>query len=244
VETNFPDNAETSKEGQMFRYAASFYLFTLFFFNGCVRRDSADTKTQIAASSAFDWGHFIMSIIPVNISDSPDPDSDPQICLFEVNWDYEWPSNPKMWPAIYAKHINTWSFDKSYIRNYNANNPNDVGLFKELLSRFNVACGATAFQQICRLPALQEANFIKDMQSKLQRLFEKRRIQRSKEFAMAIDVADVLMSQSTDYVKLLTRTKKLRSNHRYGKNCLNKPFDLQKEHKRLEDIGKLLKGID
>ncbi|MEY3900974.1 MAG: hypothetical protein RL189_280 [Pseudomonadota bacterium] len=225
----------------MIRKTAITFSIAAFLVSGCNRWKSTDAQSQMSATSAFEWGQYIMSIIPVNISPAASAAADPHICLYEVNWDHDWTDNPKMWHAIYARHINALSFDKTYTLKYSQKSKEDAEFLKSIVRRFNVACGASGLNQLCTIPAKLEDGIIARVSRFLADAYTNRRKERDKEFALAVDAADVEVSKSADHLLLINRIKQMPANTKNGKNCLEHAFDPSREIARMREISRHFK---
>lgn len=179
-----------------------------------------------------------MSVIPVNISPEATAAADPHICLYEVNWDHSWTDNPKMWHAIYARNINSVSFDNSYVKIQTEKDSRFTQLLKSVINYFHVACGASGLNQLCPKPAKLENGMVGEVSDLLDEAYEKERKKRNSEFALATDAADIQVQRSADYLMLINRIKQLPANTMSGKNCLEHPFKPEKEIVRMREISR------
>jgi hypothetical protein len=142
-----------------------------------------------------------------------------------------------MWHAIYARHMNVLSFDKTYNLKYSQKSREDAIFLKSIVRRFNVACGASALNQLCSIPAKLEDGIIARVSRFLTETYASRRKERDKEFALAIDAADVEVRKSADHLMLINRIKQMPANTKTGKNCLDHVFNPDKEIARMREIS-------
>jgi hypothetical protein len=158
--------------------------------------------------------------------------------VYEVNWDHSWTDNPKMWHAIYARHINALSFDNSYVKNQAEKGSGFPQLLKSVITYFHVACGASGLNQLCAKPGKNENGMISEVSELLDEAYEKERNKRKAKLALATDAADIQVQRSADYLLLINRIKQLPANTKTGKSCLEHPFSAEKEIARMREISR------